>query len=130
MTEAAARGATAPLTAALIDLSKKLGVTEDATRTLLRIVGEQGVPLKRLSQTLAQVANDYRRLLSQVAALDAVLSQDNPVARSSVAQGKVKIETGAFAEAKACWKRLWQRTKRLWKSGRGRGYDLSGRRAR
>src|SRR6516162_8103957 len=48
LTEAAARGATGPLTAAIVDLSKKLGVTEDATRSLLRIVGEQDVPLERL----------------------------------------------------------------------------------
>jgi hypothetical protein len=41
LTAAAARGATGPLTAVIIDLSKNLGVTEDATRTLLRIVGEQ-----------------------------------------------------------------------------------------
>jgi hypothetical protein len=47
LTEAAARGATGPLTATMVDLSKRLGVTEE-TRTLLRIVGEQDVPLERL----------------------------------------------------------------------------------
>jgi hypothetical protein len=51
LTEAAAHGATGPLTATIVDLSKQLGVTEDATRTLLRIVGEQDVPLERLSET-------------------------------------------------------------------------------
>ena len=61
LTEAAARGATGPLTAAIVDLSKKLGVTEDATRSLLRIVGEQDVPLERLSETLVRVANDYKK---------------------------------------------------------------------
>ena len=61
LTEAAARGATGPLTAAIVDLSTKLGVTEDATRSLLRIVGEQDVPLERLSETLVRVANDYKR---------------------------------------------------------------------
>src|SRR3954469_2130980 len=62
LTEAAARGATGPLTATIVDLSKRLGVTEDTTGTLLRIVGEQNVPLERLSETLGRVANDYKRL--------------------------------------------------------------------
>ena len=62
LTEAAARGATEPLTTTIVDLSKRLGITEDATKTLLRIVGEQDVPLDRLSETLNRVANDYKRL--------------------------------------------------------------------
>src|SRR4051812_34431271 len=61
LTEAAARGATGPLTTTIVDLSKRLGVTEDATKTLLRIVGEQDVPLERLSETLNRVAGDYKR---------------------------------------------------------------------
>src|SRR5262245_15835348 len=48
LTQAAAAGATGPLTATIVDLSKKLGVTEDATKTLLRIVGQQDVPLEGL----------------------------------------------------------------------------------
>src|SRR4051812_9715249 len=52
LAEAAARGATDPLTTTIVELSKRLGVTEDATKTLLRIVGEQDVPLERLSETL------------------------------------------------------------------------------
>ena len=59
LTEAAARGATGPLTSTIVDLSKRLGVTEDATKTLLRIIGEQqDVPPERLSETLNRVAND------------------------------------------------------------------------
>ena len=70
LTEAAVRGATGPLTSTIVDLSKRLGVTEDATKTLLRIVGEQDVPLERLSETLNRVANDYKRLQAQAAALN------------------------------------------------------------
>src|SRR4051812_40150139 len=77
LTEAAARGATGPLTSTIVDLSKQLGVTTDATKTLLRIVGEQDVPLERLSETLNRVANDYKRLQAQAAALN----PDNPTAQ-------------------------------------------------
>lgn len=96
LTEAAARGATGPLTAAIVDLSKKLGVTEDATKTLLRIVGQQDVPLERLSETLNRVANDYRRLQAQVAVLD----QQNPAARRQILQASAAIAAGDFARAR------------------------------
>jgi hypothetical protein len=52
LTEAAARGATGPLTTTIVELSKQLGITANATQTLLRIVGEQNVPLEHLSETL------------------------------------------------------------------------------
>jgi hypothetical protein len=96
LTEAAARGATGPLTSAIVDLSKRLGITEDATRTLLRIVGEQDVPLERLSETLNRVANDYKRLQGQAAALN----PDNPTAKALVEQAKPEIEAGHFGRAR------------------------------
>jgi len=95
LTEAAARGATAPLTSTIVDLSKRLGVTEDATKTLLRIVGEQDVPLERLSETLLRVANDYKGLQAQAAALN----PDNPIARDLVTQAKAAIGIGQFEQA-------------------------------
>jgi tetratricopeptide (TPR) repeat protein len=95
LTEAAARGATGPLTSAIVDLSKRLGVTEDSTKTLLRIVGEQDVPLERLSETLNRVANDYKRLQAQAAALN----PENPTARWLVAQAKAAIDAGQLAQA-------------------------------
>ena len=96
LTEAAARGATGPLTSAIVDLSKRLGITEDATRTLLRIVGEQDVPLERLSETLYRVANDYKRLREQAAALN----PDNPTAEALVEQAKPEIEAGHLGRAR------------------------------
>src|SRR3954470_1895075 len=95
LTEAAARGAAGPLTSTIVDLSKRLGVTEDATKTLLRIVGEQDVPLERLSETLLRVANDYKRLQAQAAALNS----DNPIARDLVTQAKTAIGLGQFEQA-------------------------------
>jgi tetratricopeptide (TPR) repeat protein len=95
LTEAAARGATGPLTSAIVDLSTRLGVTEDATKTLLRIVGEQDVPLERLSETLNRVAKDYKRLQAQAAAL----KPDNPTARDLVTQARAAIKAGQFERA-------------------------------
>jgi tetratricopeptide (TPR) repeat protein len=96
LTEAAAHGATGPLTSVIVDLSKRLGVTEDATKTLLRIVGEQDVPLERLSETLNRVANDYKRLQAQVAALN----PDNATARDLATQARAAIDAGQFEQAR------------------------------
>ena len=96
LTEAAARGATAPLTTAIVDLSKRLGVTEDATKTLLRIVGEQDAPPERLSETLNRVANDYKRMQAQAAALN----PDNPTARGLVERAQTAITAGRLEEAR------------------------------
>jgi hypothetical protein len=95
LTRAAAAGATGPLTDTIVALSKQLGVTESATKTLLRIVGEQDVPLDRLGETLAKVANDYQRLQAQAAALN----PDNPTARGLVEQAKAEIAAGHFTKA-------------------------------
>jgi tetratricopeptide (TPR) repeat protein len=95
LTEAAARGATGPLTTTIVDLSKRLGVTEDAAKTLLRIVGEQDVPVERLSETLNRVANDYKRLQAQAAALN----PDNPTARGLVERAQIAITAGRLGEA-------------------------------
>ena len=104
LTEAAARGATGPLTTMIVDLSKRLGVTEDATKTLLRIVGEQDVPLERLSETLNRVANDYKRLQAQAAALN----PENPTARILVTQARAEIEAGHLAHAHELFRQATQ----------------------
>jgi hypothetical protein len=95
LTKAAARGATGPLTETIVALSKQLGVTESATKTLLRIVGERDVPLEQLTETLAKVANDYKRLQTQAAALN----PDNPTARDLVKQAEAEITAGHFPKA-------------------------------
>jgi hypothetical protein len=62
LTKAAAAGATGPLADRIIDLSKKLGVTQDAALSLLRIVGERDVPLEQLPQKLAEVARSVSKV--------------------------------------------------------------------
>ena len=96
LTEAAVRGATGPLATMMRGLSRQLDVTEDATRTLLRIVGEEDVPLERLSETLNRVAGDYKRLQAQAG----VLNPDNPVARGLVERAKTAITAGRLPEAR------------------------------
>jgi len=96
VTKAAVEGATEPLIGGIGDISKRLGITEEAAKTLLRIVGEQSdLPDERLAEALTKVANDYKRLQAQVAALN----PDNPAARNLVDRARSEIAAGHFAAA-------------------------------
>jgi tetratricopeptide (TPR) repeat protein len=96
LTEAAVRGATDPLVHQITDVSKTLGVTEDAAKTLLKIVGEDSnIPDDKLATALSKVATDYQRLQQQLAAL----KPDNPTAKSLVEQAKLEIDSGHFDRA-------------------------------
>ena len=96
VTEAAVKGATGPLIDRIVDISKTLGVTEDAAKTLLKIVGEDpNIPDDKLAEALSKVAGDYKRLQAQVAALN----PDNPTARKLVDEAKPEIEAGHFERA-------------------------------
>jgi tetratricopeptide (TPR) repeat protein len=96
VTKAAVAGVTGPLLDRIEDIGKRLGVTEDAAKALLRIVGEQtDVPDERLAEVLTKVVTDYKRLQVQAAALN----PDNPTARDLVERAKVAITAGQFADA-------------------------------
>ena len=96
LTKAAVEGATSPLIDRNEKVSKRLGVTQEAAKTLLRIAGEQtNIPDERLAETLTKIANDYKRLQEQVAAL----SPENPVAKKLVEEAKPEIEAGHFERA-------------------------------
>ena len=96
LVEAAAKGATAQQLAQIEDLGRRLGVTADATRTLLRIIGAQtDIPEERLNETLAKVASDYKRLRAQVSALD----PDRATARTLVENAREAIAAGRFQAA-------------------------------
>ena len=63
VTEAALKGATEPLTRQIFDISKTLGVTEDAAKNLLKIAGEDtNIPDDKLAEALSKAAGDYKRL--------------------------------------------------------------------
>ena len=71
-------------------------MTEDAAKTLLKIVGEDSnIPEDKLGAALSRVAGDYERLQAQVAALN----PDNPTAKALVEQAKPEIEAGHFQRA-------------------------------
>jgi hypothetical protein len=96
--EAAAKGGEEPLLELLVQVSKTLGVTENAARTLLRIVGENSnVPYNDLAAELTRVAGDYKRLQVQVAALN---PEENPAARKLVDEARPEIDAGHFERAR------------------------------
>src|SRR5580704_1968923 len=90
LTKAAAAGAVGPLAKEIVDLGKSLGVTQGATLTMLRILGQGDVPLERLPQKLAEVANQYKKFEAQLAALN----PQNPMARDLVEQAQAEIKAG------------------------------------
>jgi hypothetical protein len=105
LTEAAVTGATEPLARQIRDVSRTLGVTEDAAKSLLKIVGEgPNVPDDKLAEALGKAAEDYMRLQAQVAALD----PDNPTARALVEQAKPEIEAGHFVRARGLLRQATQ----------------------
>jgi hypothetical protein len=95
LTKAAAARATGPLSDKIIDLSNKLGVTEDAALSLLRIIGEADVPLEQLPQKLAEVAAQFQKLQAQLAALN----PQNRLARNLVDQAQAQTKAGNLAKA-------------------------------
>ena len=96
LTEAVVKGATGPLVDRITDVSKTLGVTEDAAKTLLKIVGnDPNIPDDKLAEALSRVAGDYQRLQAQLGALN----PDNPTARALVEQAKPEIDGGHFDRA-------------------------------
>ncbi len=95
LTKAAAAGAVGPLADKIVDLSGKLGVTQGAAVTMLRIVGQQDVPLDKLPQKLAEVAEQYKTAMARVAALD----PQDPVTRDLVERAQAAIKAGHLDEA-------------------------------
>ena len=96
LTEAAVRGATDAQQEHVDKVSKTLGLTESAAKNLLKIVGDDAnVPEDKLAEALTKAAEDYRRLQTQVAALN----PGNPSARALVDQAKSEIESGNFEQA-------------------------------
>jgi hypothetical protein len=94
--EAALKGGEDPILDRLVQVSKTLGVTEDAAKTLLKIVGrDDKIPSDKLAEALTDVAGDYKRLQTQVTALN----PDNPVARSLVDEARSEIDAGHLQHA-------------------------------
>jgi hypothetical protein len=100
LTEAAVKGATEPLVTEIRAVGKTLDITEDAAKTLLKLVGEDpNVPEDKLADALRKIAADYKRLQSQ-ATTTAALTRDNPVAQALVVQANGEINDGHLAKAR------------------------------
>src|SRR5574337_100509 len=96
LTEAAVRGATDAQEERLDAVGRTLGITANAVKNLLRIVGEDAnVPEDKLAEALTKAGNDYKRMQAQVAALN----PDNPTASALVEQAKPEIEAGHLQRA-------------------------------
>jgi hypothetical protein len=94
LTKAAAAGAVGPLTEKIVDLSSKLGVTEGAAVTMLRVIGQQDVPLEKLPQKLAEVAERYKSAMERLAVLD----PQDPITRDLVARVDTAFKAGHLEE--------------------------------
>ena len=134
-TEAAVEAARKTQQEQIDTISKTLGVTEGAVKSLLKIVGEDpNVPEDKLAQALGKAAEDYKRLQFQVAALN----PDNPTAKSLVEQAKPEIAVGHFQRAHELLQQATQAQigaaqearKRSVRRGRGGGGGLSRRAGR
>jgi hypothetical protein len=110
VTEAAVKGATGALSKQLSDISKTLGVTEEAAKTLLSIVGEQpDVPDQDLGKALAKVAADYKRLEAQIAAISA----ESPLDRALIKQAKAEVDAGHLQSAGELLEKITRRVATL-----------------
>jgi tetratricopeptide (TPR) repeat protein len=93
LTEAAVKGATGPLTQQIVEISEKLGVTVEAARRFLKIVGEDpNIPEDKLGEALGKVADAYQNYKAQLAGL----KPDNPTAQKLLDEAKREIEAGHF----------------------------------
>lgn len=101
----ASAAAAHPLLDRITEISKTLGVTENAAKTLLKIVGHDlNIVQDNLVEALNKVAGDYKRLQAQVAALN----PENPAARAMVEQARLEIEAGDFARAEELFQQATQ----------------------
>src|SRR5262249_55473587 len=95
LTKAAVAGVVGPLADRITDLSQKLGLTENAALTLLRVLGQQNVPLEQLPQKLGEVTAQYKRAMDRLAALD----PQDPITGELVERAQGAIEDGRLEEA-------------------------------
>jgi len=79
----------------IADLSGKLGVLRGAAVTILGIVGQPDVPLERLPQKLAEVAEQFKQATARLAGLD----PQDPITRDLVERAEAAIKVGNLEEA-------------------------------
>ena len=92
---AVSEGATAPLARQIEDLRSRLGVTEGAALAMLRSLGQADVPVERLPQALADLAEQHKDLLARLRRLDA----DDPAVAHLREQARDAVERGDYDSA-------------------------------
>jgi len=79
-------------------LSHEIGIRRPAVRNFLRDLGEQEVPLERLQEKLAEIADRHRELLERLAVLDPEM---DPAIAALVEEARREIEAGNHDRADA-----------------------------
>src|SRR5205823_1688016 len=80
----------------LAEVSRRLGVTQGAMRTMLATLGQADVPEERLAEKLAEVFEHYRKAAAAIAALH----PENPVAQEHAAMAAQAATSGDRNEAR------------------------------
>jgi len=90
------QAAIAGVTGQLVEVSTKLGITQSAALTLLRVLGEQNVPLERLPEKLDEITARYKQAVERLATIDV---QDDPVTGALVERAQAAIKDGRLDKA-------------------------------
>jgi len=78
-------------------LGGQLGVTQDALTRFFQILRAQNVPLEKLPDTLATIAQRFHEMQARLAALD----PDDPAITALIEQARAALEAGHFDHADA-----------------------------
>ena len=87
--------ATAPLRAQLDALAVRLGLTEEAIRNFLRILGERDIPADQLAERFAEIVQRHRDTLQRLT----VLAADDPADNGLIEQARTAMQAGDYDEA-------------------------------
>lgn len=93
--EAEKHKAAAPLHAQLDDLARRLGLTEEAIRNFLHILGEREIPADRLAERFAEIVQRHRDTLQRLT----VLAADDPAVNGLIEQARTAVQAGDYDEA-------------------------------
>lgn len=73
-------------------LSSQLGVTQDALTRFFQILREQNVPLEKLPETLATIAQRFREMQERLA----VHNPEDPASKALIEKARMELNTGHY----------------------------------
>jgi hypothetical protein len=79
----------------LEELSHQLHVTREAVVSFLKILNQQAVPLEKLPETLAEIAQRHQETLARLAALD----PEDPTIKALTDEARAAMEAGDYDRA-------------------------------